>query len=236
MADTSSQEAAPAVRSQAAPVSVPPLLMSTEFYIGCGTLTVDPRARKWLGIYYPLFDDIHLPRGRKDWGERMETAAERETFEETGFRSRLLPSYMGTRSTPPTLASSDPTHRYHAALKAAQLLEGGDLLADGVKLTEPFALLPHFQTNGALAVVFFFLGVADSTAERVPGEESGQQEEEDYEPIWYDYDTMPPHIREGYQPIVERGVQLAETLAEREGVEGMLKGVQGYWERPTTPS
>ncbi len=37
--------------------------------------------------------------------------------------------------------------------------------------------------------------------------------------MWVDYGHIPPTMREMYWPVVKQGVQLAEELAERDGVE-----------------
>ena len=227
----SAAAAAAAPASQLEPLTIAPFIGSSQFYIGCGTLTVDPRARKYLAIHDAASGDLHLPRGRKDWGERMETTAERETFEESGFRTRLLPSHAATRATPPRRAAADPTHPHHAVLRAARFSAGGDVASSDAGLTEPFALIPHFQPGGALALVFFFLGLGDSTAVRVPGEESGQMEDEQYDAVWLDYDDVPPNMREMYWPIVRQGVRLARELADRDGIEAVLNAARQHWER-----
>lgn len=213
------------------PLTIEPFIGSSQFYIGCGTLTVDPAARKYLAIHDAAEGDLHLPRGRKDWGERMEATAERETFEESGFRTRLLPSHMTTRATAPRHAGADPSHPHHAVLRAARFSAGGDLASSAAGLTEPFALVPHFQPGGTLAVVFFFLGLGDSTAARVPGAESGQMEDEEYDAVWLDYDYLPPNMREMYWPVVRQGVRLARELAERDGIEALSKAAKQHWER-----
>lgn len=61
-----------------------------------------PRKRKWV-----------LPKGRKDYGESVEAACLRETYEETGYPCELVPLRMPTRATQPgdTAARDDAVVR-----------------------------------------------------------------------------------------------------------------------------
>jgi 8-oxo-dGTP pyrophosphatase MutT (NUDIX family) len=167
-------------------LTVLPVIPSAGFYLAAGTVTVDLVRRKVL-IIHDRDDGVYkLPRGHKDWGEPLETAAERETFEETGFRATLLPVPLSTRATLPSQALSDPTHPLHEAAKRARVEKGGDLLfAGSAWLTEPFALMQHYQPIGSLAVVLWYVGVADSTAAPVA---RTQMPDENYEPLWVAYD------------------------------------------------
>jgi len=168
-------------------MTVLPVIPSAGFYLAAGTVSVDPARRKVL-IIHDRDDGVHkLPRGHKDWGEPLETAAERETFEETGFRATLLPVPLSTRATLPTRALSDPTHPLHEAATRATVERGGDLLLAGsARLTEPFALMQHYQPDGSLAVVLWYVAVADSTA--APAAGRTQMPDENYEPLWVAYD------------------------------------------------
>lgn len=73
--------------------------------ISCGTVCVDPRASKVLIIYNRRLGIWQLPKGRKNIGEDLPSAALRETHEETGIRPSLLPLKIHTRSTAPCVAS-----------------------------------------------------------------------------------------------------------------------------------
>jgi hypothetical protein len=93
---------------------------------------------------------------------------------------------LSTRASQPALALSDPSFPYHAEAKAARYTEEGYiLLANSARLTEPFALMQHYQADGTLAVVLWHVGVADSTAEPVIGT---QMDGENYETLWVAYD------------------------------------------------
>src|SRR4051794_20852746 len=52
--------------------------------ISCGTVTIDTAARKVLLIWNRKLAIYQLPKGRKNIGEDMLSAAMRETYEETG--------------------------------------------------------------------------------------------------------------------------------------------------------
>jgi 8-oxo-dGTP pyrophosphatase MutT (NUDIX family) len=57
-------------------------------------------------IYNRTTKEYLLPKGRKDIGERLEDAAIRETYEETGFRCKLLPLSVPTLATKPATTKS----------------------------------------------------------------------------------------------------------------------------------
>lgn len=73
--------------------------------ISCGTVCVDPRTSKVLIIFNRRLGIWQLPKGRKNIGEDLQSAALRETYEETGVRADLLPLKIRTRSTTPYIAS-----------------------------------------------------------------------------------------------------------------------------------
>lgn len=74
----------------------PSLLFSTEFCISCGTVTFDTRAKKVMLVYNRPSSEYLLPKGRKNPSEALESAAVRETFEESGIRCELLPTPFDT--------------------------------------------------------------------------------------------------------------------------------------------
>ncbi|KAK1770235.1 hypothetical protein QBC33DRAFT_421216, partial [Phialemonium atrogriseum] len=178
-----------------APLTIPSLLPSTDFYLASGTVTVDRLLRKVLIIRERGTSAYQLPRGRKDWSEALEATAARETFEETGVRCALLPVPLSTRATP-------PSGRQHAQPPPGS---GGD-----VRLTEPFALMQHQQPCGALSVVLWFVGEADSAA---PAAEGTQMADEDYEARWVDYAEAAALMADNgdYAEVVRRALRLVEA-------------------------
>ncbi len=61
------------------------------------------------------------------------------------------------------MVSSDPSHPHHEEAKRAVWDESGDVLVKGsVRLTELIALMQHYQPDGCLAVVLWYVAVADS--------------------------------------------------------------------------
>lgn len=144
--------------------------------------------------------EYKLPRGRKDWDETLEAAAERETFEESGVRCRLLPVPVQTRATPP---------KQHPLLSMAAFNDSGEVSL-GVPLTEPFALMQHFQDNGALSVVFFFVASADS---RVAFTGNTQNWDEDYEAVWVPFGDVETLLQDKtYAGIAKKGIELAKLV------------------------
>ncbi|EFX02014.1 nudix hydrolase [Grosmannia clavigera kw1407] len=67
--------------------------------ISCGTICVDPSADKVLIIFNRRLGIWQLPKGRKNIGECLQSAALRETYEETGVHASLFPLKIRTRST-----------------------------------------------------------------------------------------------------------------------------------------
>ncbi|KAK5655846.1 hypothetical protein OQA88_5385 [Cercophora sp. LCS_1] len=181
------------------PLTVPPLLSSSAFYLAAGSLTVDPSRRKVLILHDRRSNIYKLPRGHKDWSESLEAAALRETFEETGHRATLLPVAIASRATAPP---SD--------VGIAKFDETGDVLIPGCpKLTEPFALMMHYQPDGCLAVVAWFVAVGDSES---PGEVA---HDEDYEGLWASYEEARERMGDSiYAQLVTHGVTLTSPPGE----------------------
>ncbi|KAK4445064.1 hypothetical protein QBC34DRAFT_167189 [Podospora aff. communis PSN243] len=198
---------------QMAPVSIRPLIPSSQFYLASGTVSLDIALRKVLVIFDHDVNSYKLPRGRKDWGEPLTATATRETFEETGYHTTLLPVPLSTRASQPASALSDPSHPYHAEAKAARYIEEGyTLLANSARLTEPFALMQHYQSDGTLAVVLWYVGVADSTVQPVSGT---QMEGENYEARWVAYDEAPGlMVNSVYAEVVKGALVLAEAAQQ----------------------
>ncbi|KAL1853134.1 hypothetical protein VTK73DRAFT_9079 [Phialemonium thermophilum] len=71
--------------------------------VSCGTVTIDPAASKVLLIWNRQLQIHQLPKGRKNIGEDMLSAALRETYEETGVPAAPLRLKIATRATPPAV-------------------------------------------------------------------------------------------------------------------------------------
>lgn len=170
------------------------LHFSDSFVISCGTVTLDLNCPKVLLIYWRKTGEYFLPKGRKDVSEGLEQTALRETFEETGYRVKLLPLSMETLATAP---SHDP------ALKKD---EAGRSL-----ITEPFAVTQRTTNDGVLKIIFWYVASANCTEEQCNG--TRQEGEEDFESVW-----LPPEeavktlsFSEDRQ-ITEKALQCAKHL------------------------
>jgi 8-oxo-dGTP pyrophosphatase MutT (NUDIX family) len=135
---------------------------SDEFVISCGMVTLDLKAHKVLIILWRKTGEYLLPKGRKEIGEPLQSAAVRETFEETGFSCSLLPHKF------PTLATDQVT--------------GAHVDKDVEPTLEPFAVTQR-TSDGKLKIIFWYLGEGDSTKRKIEGT---QMEDEDFESLWVD--------------------------------------------------
>lgn len=154
--------------------------------ISCGTVTVDPAQQKVLLIWNKKLKIYQLPKGRKNIGEDMLSAAMRETYEETGVRAAPLRLKIATRATPPSdrsPAAADYVTRTGAGLESQQA-NGSGCGASGPsgacsceitegRLSTEFlgcCRYPDPQSSiPAMKVVFFFAATADSTVPAGPG-------------------------------------------------------------------
>ena len=164
------------------------LHFSTAFCISCGTVTIDPRAKKVLLILNRSSQYL-LPKGRKNPSETIEAAALRETFEETGIRSELLPHAF------PHLAplSDDAEKKIRAGEEARPLS------------TEPIAVQQR-EIKGVWRVIFWYLAQADSTVAKVEGT---QEAHEQYDTVWADAADAPGMMsRPGDEQIVRTAIQV----------------------------
>ncbi|EEU47046.1 uncharacterized protein NECHADRAFT_92100 [Fusarium vanettenii 77-13-4] len=142
------------------------LHFSNQFVISCGTVSLDLERSKVLLVRCRRRGECMLPKGRKDIDESLEETALRETFEETGIRVQLLPVDINSLA---TLPSSIKTEDRPEAV------------------TEPIAVTQRTTRQGILKIIFWYVAAADSTT--VP-EEGTQQENEDFDPVWSDFDNV----------------------------------------------
>lgn len=155
---------------------------SESCVVSCGTVTMDPLARKVLLIWNRHLEIHQLPKGRKNIGEDMLTAALRETEEETGVKAAPLCLKIATRATPPTPTSSDDGEQPSPPSSAAGNKDDDErcrrydeptreLTED--RLSSEFigcCRYPDPQSSTpADKVVFYFAAEADSTRPRGPG-------------------------------------------------------------------
>ncbi|KAK8257411.1 hypothetical protein IWZ00DRAFT_431140 [Phyllosticta capitalensis] len=94
----------------AAPRSSNPVVanfVSHHLTIGCGVAIFHFASEKVVLCFHSRDRYWFLPKGRKDAGESIERAAEREGFEESGYRNRLLPLPIPHRQ-PATAATVPP--------------------------------------------------------------------------------------------------------------------------------
>ncbi|KAB5528912.1 hypothetical protein GE09DRAFT_1148868 [Coniochaeta sp. 2T2.1] len=106
--------------------------------ISCGTVTIDPATQKMLLIWNKKLEIYQLPKGRKNIGEDMLSAAMRETYEETGVKATPLRLKIATRATPPS------DHHHH-------LCSSADDTTTSTTSTKPKEALPESHKAGSKA-------------------------------------------------------------------------------------
>ncbi|KAK7531490.1 uncharacterized protein J3D65DRAFT_637774 [Phyllosticta citribraziliensis] len=104
--NSNSVESAPAPRSSAPVVAN---FASHHLTIGCGVAIFHVASEKVVLCFHSRDRYWFLPKGRKDAGEDLGRAAEREGFEESGYRNRLLPLPIQHRQPRPAHAPTQPT-------------------------------------------------------------------------------------------------------------------------------
>ncbi len=96
-------------------------------------------------------NDLLLPKGHKNINESLEDAAIRETYEETGYRCKLLPLPVPTLAapaTPPTLPTS-----------AVGDKETSKPRLENEMNTEPIACSLRPVRNGVQKIIFWFVDI-----------------------------------------------------------------------------
>ena len=169
--------------------------------ISCGTVTIDPDKHKVLLIWNKKLKIHQLPKGRKNIGEDMLSAAMRETYEETGVVAQPLRLKIATRATPPT--DHSPASDDHTTAAAPGDVAGDDApdadrsdcsanpngtcsceITEGRLSTEFLGCCRYPDPQSSIPtmkVVFFFAATADSTIPCGPG---AQEEWEKLDTVW----------------------------------------------------
>lgn len=165
------------------------LYFSDSFVISCGTVAVDLAKSKVLLIRSRGTKECYLPKGRKNIGESLEDAAERETYEETSFRVKLLPVPISTLATAPDRRCEE---------------------AECQAITEPLAVTQRL-TGKAQKIIFWFVAVADSATSP---EDHTQQEGEDFDTIWASFGEFESILTfEDDRQIARKGIAVARSSA-----------------------
>ncbi|KAL5113756.1 hypothetical protein ACEQ8H_008368 [Pleosporales sp. CAS-2024a] len=137
---------------------------SSEFVESCGTILFDLsqpcNTLVCLG-HLVVSSEWVLVKGRRNINESRQDAAIRETYEETGYRCKLLPVRMSTRATAVDDAPDVP-----------------DRPREHDNLTEPFmCTMRELGTGKGVKMIWWFIAVLDmlDAEERGPGEQETMQ-------------------------------------------------------------
>ncbi|KAJ7457012.1 hypothetical protein FB451DRAFT_1098391 [Mycena latifolia] len=108
-----------------------------NFLLGAGMVVFQPATEKVIVVYERQKKYWFLPKGRKDVGESLETAALREAYEESSYRVEFLPLYTHTSAPlPPSARTYEPnsepiyicTAAYPARKRRNMVLPPGEYL------------------------------------------------------------------------------------------------------------
>lgn len=147
---------------------------SSNFVISCGTVPIDLPHKKLLLLRFRPTDELLFPKGRKNINEDLKAAALRETFEETGYTAKILPTRVTTNATS-ARQSDDIAQSNH---QNEDVRRGEDKEHE-----EPIALTQRIMENGMLKLTFWWASSVDMTD--VPARGT-QEESEDFEVVWMD--------------------------------------------------
>ncbi|TDZ34211.1 hypothetical protein C8034_v008958 [Colletotrichum sidae] len=139
---------------------------SHKFIISCGTVTVDLHARRILMVFNKRHRIYQLPKGRKNIGEDLSSAALRETREETGVVATPLVLRIRTRATPSDAPPGAPD------------------VTEETDSSEPVAVC-HYPDpcSGAMKMVFYF--VAEGAGGVAPDGWTGEDRAK-FNVVWVD--------------------------------------------------
>ncbi|KAJ3758771.1 NUDIX hydrolase domain-like protein [Lentinula raphanica] len=125
-----------------------------QFVVSAGSILFrrGPESRKLqiCVLYHTIKDEWLLPKGRKDCGESIETTAIRETYEETGYKCKLLPCNMPTRA---------PAHGVHTK----------DMVREANQITEPIAIAVRDQGLDGVKIISWYISEVDGDGLKVEG-------------------------------------------------------------------
>lgn len=154
------------------------LTFSDAFVISCGTICIDPIQKSVLLVNHLAKNEYFLPKGRKNRGETLESAAARETYEETGYPCQLLLHNSLPTKAPQVSSSRNDTQEKDCS--TGQIKNSESELH-----TEPFAVQQWVYQDGTRKLIFWFLAVGNSM--QLPHENT-QDEGESFEAYWFDRD------------------------------------------------
>ncbi|KAK7521043.1 uncharacterized protein IWZ02DRAFT_452565 [Phyllosticta citriasiana] len=169
----SNNSAAGTVESAPAPRSSAPVVAnfaSHHLTIGCGVAIFHVASQKVVLCFHSRDRYWFLPKGRKDAGEDLGRAAEREGFEESGYRNRLLPLPIQHRQ---------PRPAAHVPTQTAQNEGNGNSSNVSEAMTAPAS--PHLNS--------LLFSTEPVWTQLIP-----QSIHTQYILFWYVAETVPPDV------------------------------------------
>lgn len=123
-------------------------------------------------LHHAIKDEWLLPKGRKDRGETIESAAIRETYEETGYPCKLWPQTIPTRAPPAGINN----------LHTVELVEGS---------VEPIAVTIRDLGDSEIKMIWWYISKVEESAQKVEG---SQMEDEHFESVFVDAKLAVEHL------------------------------------------
>ncbi|KAI6038585.1 hypothetical protein EDC04DRAFT_1923770 [Pisolithus marmoratus] len=177
---------------QALPRSHASLVLFSEAFVICAgsVLFRSDTAGRWqICVLHDRMGNVHvLPKGRKDCGESTDEAAVRETYEETGYPCKLLPTRMTTR----------------APLPHANMLDEPRVVDDA---REPFAITLRDLKEKGTKIIWWYLTII--SGEREAGT---QTDSEDFRPEFFEAsDAIKRLTFQDDKDVAQRALTLVES-------------------------
>ncbi|KAF4622847.1 hypothetical protein D9613_002409 [Agrocybe pediades] len=129
-------------------------------------------------------NEFLLPKGRKDQGERLEDAAMRETYEETGYRCSLWRVRMPTRAPAPLATGHSSDDREELPrLQEPNERRVVDDIAEPISVTIRDLGVDASSSEPKSKLIFWYITICPPGTEK---EQNTQMENENFDSVWVD--------------------------------------------------
>lgn len=180
------------------PTSHEILHFTPTFVLSAGTITVDPATKHVLLVHSTATSEYFLPKGRLNIGESPQSAAVRETREETGAEVTLLPLRNSIVATGATVT--------------ADVKSGSDTAEGEVWHTEMFAMTRRIRGD-VEKTIFWFIATGDSGGRF--GDVVAGEGEEGFVGVWVEFGEVEGTVTfENEREMIWRAIGVVERHAD----------------------